>query len=74
MSTGTAAGDFQQVVKERPDDTKALQHLGEFWFIGATTSAKPANTRSPYHYREALNLRPSDAHLDGEIAWNSSHR
>jgi tetratricopeptide (TPR) repeat protein len=63
-----AANDFKQVLTARPDDLKSLQHLGEvmlYWGdeLGKTGKHEEALRR----YRAALELRPNDAHLHGQI-------
>jgi len=59
-----AASDFRQVLKERPDDAKARQHLGGVLLpsgdeLARAGSPEPAVVR----YREALAYRSDDAEL-----------
>ena len=62
-----AAAGFKEVLKDRPDDAKANQHLGEvliLWGDEMANSDDPASLASAVtHYREALIYRPADADL-----------
>ena len=59
-----AAADFAQVLKERPDDARAAQHLGEVEMLWGDQFAKSGNdTEAVARYREALPRRPADKDL-----------
>jgi Flp pilus assembly protein TadD len=63
-----AANDFRQVMKERPDNLKAREHLGEvllLWGNSFFDTGKDAEAAS--RYREALAIRPNDAELHGRL-------
>jgi tetratricopeptide (TPR) repeat protein/mono/diheme cytochrome c family protein len=63
-----AANDFKQVLTARPENAKALQHLGEvlaYW--GDELGRAGKHQEALLRYREALDLRPNDAHLHGQI-------
>jgi len=63
-----AANDFKQVLAARPENAKALQHLGEvlvYW--GDELGRAGQHREALLRYREALDLRPNDAHLHGQI-------
>lgn len=63
-----SANDFKQVLASRPEDAKALQHLGEvlvYWGDALGKARKHEDALRRYH--EALELRPNDAHLHGQI-------
>jgi Flp pilus assembly protein TadD len=56
-----AAADFTQVLKERPDDARAAQHLGEVLILWGDQQAKAhKDAEAVEHYRDALSRRPSD--------------
>lgn len=64
----TAAAEFKTVLTQRPDDAKALEHLGEVLLLWGDQNAKAKqHDEALKHYREALELRPGDAHLHGQI-------
>lgn len=59
-----AAADFAQVLKERPDDARAAQHLGEVEILWGDQLAKAGNDgEAVARYREALPRRPEDKDL-----------
>ena len=59
-----AANDFRQVARERPQDPKSRQHLGEVLFLWGDELAKAnRNDQAVLRYQEAATLRPSDADL-----------
>jgi tetratricopeptide (TPR) repeat protein len=59
-----AAEDFAQVLKERPDDARAAQHLGEVMILWGDQLAKSGNdTDAVLRYRDALARRPNDKEL-----------
>ena len=63
-----AASDFRKVLEERPDDSRARQHLPEvliLWGDALFKSGKRADALE--RYREALQFRPGDAQLHGKI-------
>src|SRR5262249_14345761 len=63
-----AANEFRQVMKERPDDARASQHLGEvllLWGNGLMDTGHDAE--AALRYQEALPLRPTDAELHGRL-------
>ena len=60
----SAVDGFRQVLKERPDDAKARQHLGEVLFTWGDDLAGAGNPEAAVaRYREALTFRPDDAEL-----------
>ena len=59
-----AATDFTQVLKERPDDARAAQHLGEVMFLWGDQLAKAGNDeQAVVKYRDAAARRPDDREL-----------
>jgi Flp pilus assembly protein TadD len=59
-----AADDFVQVLRERPGDARAAQHLGEVETLWGDQLAKAGNdAEAVLHYREALPRRPGDKDL-----------
>ncbi len=59
-----AAADFAQVLKERPDDARAAQHLGDVMILWGDQLAKAGkDSEAVVHYREALPGRPADKDL-----------
>jgi tetratricopeptide (TPR) repeat protein len=63
-----AAVNFQQVAKERPDDEKAPQHLGEVLMLwGDTLLNKGKKEEALLRYRQALVFRSGDPVLHGKI-------
>lgn len=63
-----AAVNFQQVAKERPDDDKAPQHLGEVLMLwGDTLLSKGNKEAALLRYRQALVFRSGDPVLHGKI-------
>lgn len=63
-----AAGNFQRVAKERPEDEKALQHLGEVLMLwGDALLDAGKKQEALQRYREALPLRSGDPVLHGKI-------
>lgn len=59
-----AAADFTQVVKERPDDARATQHLGDVMILWGDQLAKAGNdAEAVLRYRDALPGRPADKDL-----------
>ena len=62
-----AAGDFRRAMLERPEDSRARQHLGEVLVLWADTLFKTGKHQDALvRYREALELRPGDAQLHGK--------
>jgi tetratricopeptide (TPR) repeat protein len=62
-----AASDFKQVLQARPDDARALLHLGEVLMLWGDQLSKAAKKEeSLARYKEALQLRPGDAQLHGK--------
>jgi Flp pilus assembly protein TadD/mono/diheme cytochrome c family protein len=63
-----AAADFRGVLKARPDDAKANEHLGEVLFLWGNSLAEAGNDAgAAARYQEALPFRPSDAELHGRL-------
>ena len=63
-----AATDFKQVLKERPEDGKTKQHLGEVLFLWGNAFFDSGNDReAASRYREALAMRASDGELHGRL-------
>jgi tetratricopeptide (TPR) repeat protein/mono/diheme cytochrome c family protein len=66
-STGqweAAAVEFKQVLSERPDDPKAVEHLSKVLIFWADALADAGNLEQAVpRYREALAYRPSDPAL-----------
>lgn len=63
----SAAADFQQVLKERAEDAKAAQHLGEvllLWGDALSNAGKHADALE--RYRAALQYRADDPVLHGK--------
>ncbi|HEY3836296.1 MAG TPA: tetratricopeptide repeat protein [Bryobacteraceae bacterium] len=59
-----AAADFTQVLKERPEDARAAQHLGEVMILWGDQLAKAGkDPDAVLRYRDALARRPSDKDL-----------
>jgi Flp pilus assembly protein TadD len=59
-----AATEFKQVLAERPDDTKAREHLGKVLILWADAFADAGNLEQAVaHYREAVAYRPGDTAL-----------
>ncbi|MGH7247040.1 MAG: tetratricopeptide repeat protein, partial [Pseudomonadota bacterium] len=59
-----AAADFTRVLKERPDDAKAAQDLGEAMLLWGDEFAKSGNDeQAAIRYRDALPYRPADVDL-----------
>ncbi|HKE26910.1 MAG TPA: tetratricopeptide repeat protein [Bryobacteraceae bacterium] len=59
-----AAADFAQVLRERPEDARAAQHLAEVEMMWGDQLAKSGNdTDAVVHYRASLSRRPSDKDL-----------
>ena len=59
-----AAADFAQVLKERPEDARAGQHLGEVLFLWGDELAKAGKDEQAIpKYREAAARRPADREL-----------
>ena len=64
-----AAGGFQQVLKERPDDSKTRQHLAGALYLWGDDFAKSGNfEQAVLRYRAALEYRPPDAELLTKMA------
>ncbi|HYL97033.1 MAG TPA: tetratricopeptide repeat protein, partial [Terriglobales bacterium] len=64
-----AAGGFQQVLKERPEDSKARQHLGEALYLWGDDFAKSGNSEQALlRYRAAAEYRPPAAELRTKMA------
>jgi tetratricopeptide (TPR) repeat protein len=62
-----AAADFRKVLEERPDDSRARQHLGEVFVIWGDTLFKAGKGEDALaRYRDALQFRPGDAQLHGK--------
>jgi tetratricopeptide (TPR) repeat protein len=62
-----AATDFRRVLQERPEDSRASQHLGEvlvFWGDALLKSGKGEQALA--RYRDALQFRPGDAQVHGK--------
>lgn len=63
-----AATDFKQVLKERPEDGKTKQHLGEVLFLWGNAFFDSGKDReAASRYREALAIRASDGELHGRL-------
>jgi Flp pilus assembly protein TadD len=63
-----SAADFREVLKVRPDDAKASEHLGEVLFLWGKSLAEAGNDAgAAAKYQEALPFRPSDAELHGRL-------
>jgi Flp pilus assembly protein TadD len=64
-----AVNEFQQVLKERPDDSKTRQHLGEALYLWGDEFAKASDwEQALLRYRAALEYRPPDAELRTKAA------
>jgi len=64
-----AADGFQQVLKERPDDTKTRQHLAEALYLWGDDFAKNGNSeQAVLRYQAAMQYRPPDAELLTKMA------
>ena len=64
-----AAGQFQQVLKERPDDTKTREHLGDALYLWGDDFAKAGNSeQAVLRYQAALEYRPPNAELLTKMA------
>ncbi|HEY2016291.1 MAG TPA: tetratricopeptide repeat protein [Bryobacteraceae bacterium] len=64
-----AATEFLQVLKERPEDTKSRQHLGDVLYLWGDDFAKSGNAEQALvRYRNALEFRAPDAELHTKIA------
>jgi tetratricopeptide (TPR) repeat protein len=62
-----AAADFRRVLQERPEDSRASQHLGEvfvLWGDALLKSGKGAEAAA--RYRDALQFRPGDPQVHGK--------
>jgi len=56
------------VLKERPDNAKALDHLGEVIVLWGDEAAKAGkDEEAATRYREALAYRPNDVQLHGRL-------
>ena len=63
-----AANDFRQVMKERPGNLKAKEHLGEVLLLwGNALFDAGKDDQAALRYREALSIRPDDAELHGRL-------
>jgi Flp pilus assembly protein TadD/mono/diheme cytochrome c family protein len=63
-----SAGNFQRVLKERPDDPKAHQHLGEVLMLwGDSLLQNGKGEEALARYRDALPIRSMDPVLHGKI-------
>ena len=63
----SAAADFRKVLEERPEDSRAHQHLGEVLVLWGDALYKSGNGEDALaRYREALQFRPGDAVLHGK--------
>ena len=63
-----AAGDFAQVIRERPDDARARQHLGEVVLLWGDQLAKRGRHGDALaRYREASQFQPGNPVLHGKI-------
>ena len=63
-----AAGDFRQVLAERPEDPKARQHLGEVLFTWGDELANSGHKeQAALRYRDALVYRAADAELHASL-------
>ncbi|HEY3940717.1 MAG TPA: tetratricopeptide repeat protein, partial [Bryobacteraceae bacterium] len=63
-----AAAEFKQVLMQRPEDSKAQQHLGEVLMLWGDDLGKAGKHQAALaRYRDALILRSGDAHLLGQI-------
>jgi len=59
-----AAADYAQVLRERPEDGRAAQHLGEVEMMRGDQLAKGGkDAEAVVHYRASLARRPSDKDL-----------
>jgi Flp pilus assembly protein TadD len=59
-----AARDFKQVITERPDNSKAHEHLGEVLYLWGDGLAKAGKyDQAQLRYRQALAYRPDDPEL-----------
>jgi len=64
-----AVNEFQQVLKERPDDSKTRQHLGQALYLWGDEFAKAGNSeQAVLRYRAASEYRPPDAELRTKTA------
>lgn len=64
-----AITEFQQVLKERPDDSKTRQHLGEAMYLWGDAFAQSSNfDQALLRYRAAIEYRPPDAEVHTKIA------
>jgi Flp pilus assembly protein TadD len=64
-----AVNEFQQVLKERPDDSKTRQHLGQALYLWGDAFAKAGNSeQAVLRYRAASEYRPPDAELRTKTA------
>ena len=64
-----AATEFGRVLKERPDDGKARQHLGDALYLWGDDFAKAGNAEQAIlRYRAAAEYRPPSAELHTKIA------
>ena len=63
-----AAEDFAQVLRERPDDARARQHLGEVVVLwGDKLSKTNKHEQALARYREALQFQPGNPVLHGKV-------
>jgi tetratricopeptide (TPR) repeat protein len=61
-----AAADFRRVMQERPEDSRAQQHLGEVLILWGDQLFKAGRHEDALaRYRDALQFRPGDAQLHG---------
>ena len=64
-----AATEFQHVLEQRPDDSKARQHLAEALYFWGDDLAKAGNAEQALlRYRAAMEIRPPDAEIHTKAA------
>jgi tetratricopeptide (TPR) repeat protein len=64
-----SAEDFRQVLRERPDNMKARQHLGDALYLWGDELAKAGKSAEALaRYRDASGFRPPSAELHTKMA------
>ncbi len=64
-----ASNDFKQVLQDRPDNSKARQHLGDVLYLWGDEYAKAGNAeQAVLRYRDSLEFRPPTAETHTKIA------
>jgi len=69
MQWESACSEFKRVLQQRPDDTKAREHLGEALYLWGDEFAKANNAEQALlRYREAVEFLPPVAELHTKTA------